>query len=1055
MVFFLPEEKGKKGLKLVQLLKSMKFCYKAAHLLAPVAAKAEYGYYVSDSFQLIHVIHGLIHAQKRVRIRFESIRSYFDSNRDLYCTNKVLVAFGEGIHLYRLFRRLYKGLKAGPVVKVKELMQTKFWLGLCCGACLILGAWNGNGVFSLCLMGNLTLPCIAVTPVTCRIPSKFVTVAVMQLVEAVMCLKMEDGRVYTISGQIQDLSVSSPALEHSKACVGIMQSVSSLLSMEVDLLDTEPGTINEGSIVKKSKQRKRKNFTVDEEGQMGSREKLAKRILLSLTRPSYVMGLGPKPLRKEHRTRLHYLLRRLVNQHHWVAASGVLSAYMKGTLNDTSPFRNRLKFWVLMELLKHMKNNSINPTRIKNLYDIWWKKIGSMKTWPLQVVTVSDLQLVLKCLKLPIKYSTNNTFLFLLCLGGIRTNLKGSGDTLPQVFVLLGHILLINQIGFVSLINDNNRIAPSAISNKMTIRLGIASKLSEVLSSGDAYQLALCIEQERVDIHPVLKMMMGLTFYELWYSSIPKEFQWRNSDQFDLQENSNMEETSFTNKTGQSEQYNSVESHMADSHCQRDSDASIMNNKHISRDVIFNEDMEVDTNKRENPHQNFQPEGFYLNSEEQKGYRDPFSNSGGLTQDILYGLGKMGRFRNIYLYRPPLDESFYETEAYSFCGYDVAERFPREIQEAQCRVPVFIKLVFELIAHRFLVLIAITLWFTINFNIVFLCIYVGGLDLWLLPLNFSDERNFEEFMYVQRNQPNAYYENSVKYLQLSLNSEPSASAALLPLVQEKDVLECFPFKGYPYDCTTVQFLACMLMYRASLYCQLLLIGGQVDEALNMLEKQCCNTASVLPLRVRAALLERFDRNNSVVLLSCLENILKKDPTCSDALAKLIKMHQNGEYRLDSLLEMIALHLDVTDSEHNTWKVFSSCFLRLFSYEEDCMSSCPIQTEYGHKQHRSFYKTPKIFWDGTSGKSWYLRCRWWITRHFSNSKLESEIKSGDLQLLTCKAACASYMYGREFSYVEKVFSHLEKENDKELLLFLDEHRGNSLGIYKKIRKKLHT
>jgi len=58
-----------------------------------------------------------------------------------------------------------------------------------------------------------------------------------------------------------------------------------------------------------------------------------------------------------------------------------------------------------------------------------------------------------------------------------------------------------------------------------------------------------------------------------------------------------------------------------------------------------------------------------------------------------------------------------------------------------------------------------------------------------------------------------------------------------------------------------------------------------------------------------------------------------------------------------------------------------------------MSSCPIQTEYGHNQHRSFNNTPKIFTDGTSGKSWYLRCRWWITRHFSNSKLESEIESG--------------------------------------------------------------
>ena len=101
----------------------------------------------------------------------------------------------------------------------------------------------------------------------------------------------------------------------------------------------------------------------------------------------------------------------------------------------------------------------------------------------------------------------------------------------------------------------------------------------------------------------------------------------------------------------------------------------------------------------------------------------------------------------------------------------------------------------------------------------------------------------------------------------------------------------------------------------------------------------------------------------------------------------------GDYSLVSLLEMIALHLDATDAEYNTWKVFSSCFLRLSSYEEDCMSSCPIQNEDGHKQHFPLNKTPKIFTDGISGKSWRLRCRWWLTRHFSNSKLESEIEAG--------------------------------------------------------------
>lgn len=142
---------------------------------------------------------------------------------------------------------------------------------------------------------------------------------------------------------------------------------------------------------------------------------------------------------------------------------------------------------------------------------------------------------------------------------------------------------------------------------------------------------------------------MGLTFYKLWYSSIPKEFQWRDSDQFDLQENSRMEGTSFSNEVGQSEWHDSVETHMADSQYQCDSDASVMNDRKISRDVGFNEDrgvfMEVDVNhNREKPDQNFHSQGFYLNSEEHEGMGDPFPNSGGHTQDTLYDLGKFFYF---------------------------------------------------------------------------------------------------------------------------------------------------------------------------------------------------------------------------------------------------------------------------------------------------------------------------------------------------------------------------------------------------------------------------
>ncbi|XP_061358213.1 uncharacterized protein LOC133302456 isoform X2 [Gastrolobium bilobum] len=571
---------------------------------------------------------------------------------------------------------------------------------------------------------------------------------------------------------------------------------------------------NGGATTRRSKHRKRKEYKLDDDGHVAAREKLAKRILLSLAKPSYVLGLAPKPLRSEHRTRLRYLLQRLVKQHNWVEASGVLSAYLKGTVNDTSPFRNRLKFSVLLELLKHVESHSINPSRIKNIYDIWSKKIGSMKSWPVESRYAVQLEFMLFCLM--------------------------QGNT------------------------------------------------------GDAYQLALCLEQEKVDIDPVSKIMMGLTFYEMWYSSIPKEFQWRDSDQYDMQENSHMEGASYSNEVRHSVWHNTVESHMEDSQYQCDSDSSVMNDKQIPRDVGFNEDMgvsmEVDVNnEREKQCQNFQPEGFYLNSDEQKEIGD----NGVLTHDTLYAL--------------------------------------------------------------------------------------------------------------------------VKYLQQALNSTPSGSVALLPLIQ------------------------------------LLLIGGQVDEALNILEKQCCSSASVLPIRLRAALLERFDRNKSLFLLSCYEDILKKDPTCCGSLTKLIRMHENGDYSLESLLEMIASHLDATDAEYNTWRVFSSCFFRLSHYEEDCMSACPGKHEDGHRQHCSFSKTPTMF-TKISGKSWRLRCRWWLTRHFSNSKLESEIEAGDLQLLAYKAACASYMYGQEFSYVAKAYSHLEKENDKDLLLFLDEHKKKSFGFYKKFQKK---
>lgn len=40
-------------------------------------------------------------------------------------------------------------------------------------------------------------------------------------------------------------------------------------------------------------------------------------------------------------------------------------------------------------------------------------------------------------------------------------------------------------------------------------------------------------------------------------------------------------------------------------------------------------------------------------------------------------------------------------------------------------------------------------------------------------------------------------------------------------------------------------------------------------------------------------MEHFDRGNDVLLSTCYEQILKKDPTCCHSLGKLVHMHRNG------------------------------------------------------------------------------------------------------------------------------------------------------------------
>ncbi|KAJ4702688.1 TAF RNA polymerase I subunit A [Melia azedarach] len=107
----------------------------------------------------------------------------------------------------------------------------------------------------------------------------------------------------------------------------------------------------EDAAAKEPKSRKRGLSVMRDEDHIQIPEKLHKSIVLSLTKPSYLLGLGSKNLRLENRNRLCYLLHKLVRQRNWVNASGVLSMLLKGTTKEKRPTVNRLKYLVSMELL--------------------------------------------------------------------------------------------------------------------------------------------------------------------------------------------------------------------------------------------------------------------------------------------------------------------------------------------------------------------------------------------------------------------------------------------------------------------------------------------------------------------------------------------------------------------------------------------------------------------------------------------------------------------------------------------------------------------------------
>ncbi|KAK3036303.1 hypothetical protein RJ639_031275, partial [Escallonia herrerae] len=481
----------------------------------------------------------------------------------------------------------------------------------------------------------------------------------------------------------------------------------------------------------------------------------------------------------------------------------------------------------------------------------------------------------------------------------------------------------------------------SSVKDRFVVRL---EYIVFCLSHGnieDAHQAIISLMQEHeYGSDRNSNLVVGLTFYQLWYTITRKEFQLRDSEESCTPTQSETLESRFNMSSENSEVQDGVEVQESYTELQHDSNTSIRNDKEIGLEEVDDQlggvKMEVDDYlQSEIPYPNFQPQGLYVNSGESNGHEE---------SSVSYHAGGMPH--------------------------------------------------------------ASIFW-------------ASGLEPLLLPLRLChSKQNLEDFIFMQKKMHNDYYKAAVNYLRVALHSTPPVFGALLPLIQ------------------------------------ILLLGDQVKEALDELEKFIHNSDMPLPLRLKASLLEHFYCSNYVKLSTCFEDILKKDPTCSHSLMRLISLHQNGYYSAERLLEMVALHLDATYPGYDTWKEFAYCFLKLFQCEEDRISICmdANQGAYVEKYSYQFIRTPAIFSDGAVVKNWRLRCQWWLTRHFSRKKLASEIAAGDFQLLTYKAASACHLYGQEFDYIVKASTCLERQRDRDLFLFLQTNMKSSVGFYFSFGKK---
>lgn len=131
---------------------------------------------------------------------------------------------------------------------------------------------------------------------------------------------------------------------------------------------------------------------------------------------------------------------------------------------------------------------------------------------------------------------------------------------------------------------------------------------------------------------PVLNLVVGLAFYQLWYFTIPKEMQLRDLDEPCSPMDSERSATRFSNTVENSEGYSAIDVPEEDYSSESESETSVRNDKKNAVDANLDLHKEPcvginDNVQREQPFS--QPQGFYVNSASNTGHEETsFSYNG-------------------------------------------------------------------------------------------------------------------------------------------------------------------------------------------------------------------------------------------------------------------------------------------------------------------------------------------------------------------------------------------------------------------------------------------